>query len=210
MCSATSGSADALAELRSNPRIIDVATAPLFTPAECAQVIDSCDEGAWVPGVVGTATSADAVAGAAVVRRVDPGSKSRVEQPVPGGSRGWIAQRIATRVMEINVEVFGFRVVGFEEPMRVLCYRGRDGDHYRAHLDLGPTYSLRKLAFSVLLSDPASYAGGDLVFGKDPVVAARVQGTVAVFPAFLAHEISPVSRGSRFVVVGWAIGPAFV
>jgi PKHD-type hydroxylase len=198
-----------LAELRSNVRVIDVATAPFLTPSECSDVVASCAPEAWYAGTRRAGTSEDALAGRDPERFIDPSGKSRIEQPLPGGPNGELATRIATRVLEINDEVFGFRVVGFEEPSRVLCYRGEYADHVHDHIDLGPLHPLRKLAFSVLLSDPGDFMGGDLAFSDRVLDVARVQGTLTVFPSFLPHRVTRMTSGSRYVIVGWVLGPTF-
>ena len=198
-----------LAQLASNVRVIDVSTSPFLTPDECRDVIASCAPDAWYAGTRRAGTSADALAGRDPERFVDPSGKSRIEQPLPGGPSGELAQRIAARVLEINDEVYGFRVVGFEEPSRVLCYRGEHGDHVHDHIDLGPLHPLRKLAFSILLSDPAGFDGGDLSFSERVLDGARVQGTLTMFPSFLPHRVTPMTRGERHVIVGWVLGPTF-
>src|SRR4051812_29731839 len=105
-----------LTDLASNVRVIDIATSPFLTADECRDVVASCTHDAWYAGTRRAGTSADALAGRAPDRFVDPAGKSRIEQPLPGGPSGALAQRIAARVLEINDEVYGFRVVGFEEP----------------------------------------------------------------------------------------------
>jgi PKHD-type hydroxylase len=141
---------------------------------------------------------------------VDPETKSRVEQSLPGGAASPIARRIIERVLEVNRDVFGFRVVGLEDPIRVLGYRGTHADHLREHIDVGPVHPLRKLAFSVLLTDPAQFRGGDLVISGRPFEPARVQGVLTVFPSFIAHRVAPIEEGERQVIVGWVLGPTFV
>ena len=70
-------------------------------------------------------------------------------------------------------------------------------------------HPLRKLSFSLLLSDPDTFEGGDLAFPTGPFAAARAQGTLALFPSFLLHRITPVAAGDRHAVVGYVLGPTF-
>ncbi|MDP9387413.1 MAG: 2OG-Fe(II) oxygenase [Actinomycetota bacterium] len=67
----------------------------------------------------------------------------------------------------------------------------------------------RKLSVIVQLSDPDDYDGGRVVFGygQRPSPAPRERGTVLVFPATLAHKVTPVTRGRRYSVTGFAYGP---
>lgn len=196
-----------LAPLRSNPHLCEVAHTPLLTPDECRDVVAALGDD-WVPmrvqvGAGGAGREGGTRGG------VRDDVRRGLQQPVPGGDAGDLARRIAEGVLRVNAETFGFRVVGVEARVAVLRYRGETGDRFLPHMDLGTGSSLRKLSFSLLLSDPSSFEGGDLCFGH-PIADARVQGSLTVFPSYLPHEVSPVTSGIRDVVVGWVIGPAFV
>jgi PKHD-type hydroxylase len=88
------------------------------------------------------------------------------------------------------------------------------GGHYDLHRD-DDVYSRdgtgiqRKLSLSLLLSDPDTYEGGDLLFdGKDEPVT-RKQGSIIVFPSCVPHAVTPVTSGVRYSAVAWARGPYF-
>ncbi|HSH42517.1 MAG TPA: 2OG-Fe(II) oxygenase [Arenicellales bacterium] len=76
----------------------------------------------------------------------------------------------------------------------------------------------RKLSVAVNLSPPDDYEGGELLF-KDtwgqPVEDAetmgkiRQQGSVVVFPSYIVHTVTPVTRGTRCSLVSWILGPPF-
>ena len=70
---------------------------------------------------------------------------------------------------------------------------------------------VRKLSFSVQLSSPDSYKGGDLLLHTDatPAVAPKEIGSVIIFPSFTLHEVTPVTEGIRYSLVGWVTGPAW-
>ena len=65
---------------------------------------------------------------------------------------------------------------------------------------------------TIQLSDSKDYEGGDFKF-FDPVVQSpdpdklRAKGTVLVFPSFLPHAVTPVTKGERKSLVVWADGP---
>jgi PKHD-type hydroxylase len=61
---------------------------------------------------------------------------------------------------------------------------------------------LCKLTFSVLLSDPGDFQGGDLRFAMGSFPEARRQGAISLFPAFVLHQVTPVTSGRRVAVVG--------
>jgi len=202
-----------LGGMRSNPHLTDATTVPLLSPDECAEVLAQLDQGAddggdgWNEMQV-LSSPPDAA---------HPGTQRSVAMPtvrrgrqrdVPGGNSGPLATRITDQVFDVNRRIYDFRLVGVEHPVQLLWYGAESADRYVAHMDIGPVSSLRKLSFSLLLSDPATFDGGDLSFSA-PFPLARTQGTLTIFPSFLQHAVTPVTRGDRFVIVGFAVGPSF-
>jgi PKHD-type hydroxylase len=88
-------------------------------------------------------------------------------------------------------------------------YRYDLGMGYAEHTDLafhGGSAPLRRdIALTVVLSEPSSYEGGDLVF--DPGgMQHRVRGELGdciLYSPDLSHAVEPVTRGSRWVAVSW-------
>lgn len=71
---------------------------------------------------------------------------------------------------------------------------------------------VRKLSFSLLLSDPDTYEGGNLQLlaedGKS-YYAPRKRGTIILFDSRTQHRVQKVKNGVRKSVVGWVCGPRF-
>jgi predicted 2-oxoglutarate/Fe(II)-dependent dioxygenase YbiX len=69
---------------------------------------------------------------------------------------------------------------------------------------------VRKLSFSVLLSDPDTYEGGNLQFldeaGKS-YIAPRQRGAIILFDSRTQHRVQKVTKGTRKSIVGWTVGP---
>lgn len=69
---------------------------------------------------------------------------------------------------------------------------------------------VRKISFSLLLSDPEEYEGGNLQFldenGKT-YFAPRKRGTMIIFDSRTPHRVLKVTKGVRKSIVGWVIGP---
>ena len=63
------------------------------------------------------------------------------------------------------------------------------------------------------LTDPSQYDGGDFQFhqlGDRPDdQELRAQGTIVIFPSYLVHRITAVTRGCRHSLVAWYDGPEF-
>ncbi len=192
--------------LRSNAHIADATTVPLLSAAECAAVIARLADGEWAEMEVWS--SPDPARPGAHRPVATPTVRRGRQRPVPDGNSGAVTARITEQVFEVNRRVYRFRLVGVEDPVQVLWYGADLADEYVAHMDLGPVTSLRKLSFSLLLSDPAAFEGGDLAFGS-PFPLARAQGTLTIFPSFLQHAVTPVTSGDRYAIVGFVVGPAF-
>lgn len=63
---------------------------------------------------------------------------------------------------------------------------------------------------TVLLSDAAEFDGGRFELGAHAGVEAPMQrGDAVVFPSYLRHRVTPVTRGVRVALVGWFTGPPF-
>ena len=62
---------------------------------------------------------------------------------------------------------------------------------------------------SILLND--DYEGGNFEFrGMGEEECLEGEGTVIVFPSFNWHQVTPVTKGTRYSLVAWFVGPPFV
>ena len=64
----------------------------------------------------------------------------------------------------------------------------------------------RKLSMSIILN--SDYEGGAFEF-VDEEVTDLGTGSIIVFPSFLMHKVSPVTKGVRYSLVAWFVGPPF-
>lgn len=84
------------------------------------------------------------------------------------------------------------------------------GGSYQLHVDQAPG-QMRKLTAVAMLSDPADYVGGDLIIRILPhdIPAPKSRGTVVVFPSWVLHYVTPISRGFRQTINLGFWGPPF-
>jgi PKHD-type hydroxylase len=87
-----------------------------------------------------------------------------------------------------------------------LFSRYETGHAYGLHVDDAMLDGRRSdVSFTLFLSDPESYEGGELVLdttlGEEAIKLAA--GSVFVYPATLLHRVAPVTRGVREAAVGW-------
>ena len=119
-----------------------------------------------------------------------------------------IVDRLTELVGKVNAH-YRFDIRGYRDPLLVSTYGIED--HFDWHFDnCEAATSTRKLSISIQLSSPRDYEGGALEFspgGELPF--ARARGSAILFPAYLCHRVSPVTRGSRTALIWWAHGPAF-
>lgn len=123
----------------------------------------------------------------------------------------WLHNKLGEMVNVANKELWGFDISGMHEQIQYAEYLD-DGGHYEWHMDTGPDqFSRRKISITVQLSDPSEYEGGDLQLkinsGHD--ATPKGLGTVVIFPSYLLHRVTPVTKGLRKSLVLWITGPAF-
>ena len=113
-------------------------------------------------------------------------------------------------VLLANREFFGFELNRVSE-FQIAKYS--EGDFFTEHMDMYLSNpSTRKISITVQLSDPQDYIGGDFKFHKDLEFAdgaeeiLRRKGTIIAFPSFLYHQITPITEGVRYSLVGWYEG----
>ena len=69
---------------------------------------------------------------------------------------------------------------------------------------------VRKLSFSIQLSDPDDYEGGNLQLmdeNNKSYIAPRQRGSIILFDSRTPHRVQKVRRGERKSIVGWVVGP---
>jgi len=120
----------------------------------------------------------------------------------------WLYEKVWDTFQAVN-RWFTFDLFGLVDEIQFAKYSRGDG--FGWHLDAGGGQtSTRKLSMSVQLCDEAEYAGGDLEFcACSQLDPCRRRGTIIVFPSFLAHQVTPITRGTRYSLVAWAHGPPF-
>jgi len=111
---------------------------------------------------------------------------------------------------DCNTDYYQFKLSEITENIQYTVYNEDDEGHYDWHLDMGPGKARRKLSLVVQLSDPSEYEGGELQLNTgNIIVAEKEKGTVILFPSYILHRVTPVTKGIRRSLVLWIEGPAF-
>lgn len=114
---------------------------------------------------------------------------------------------------EINRNFFGFDLF-IDPPLGINfnVYSGKDNE-YPYHRDCNtPGSSSDSKLTAILNVSGEPYEGGDfyMFFGQDKKVEEINQtGSLLVFPSFVFHKVSPVTKGTRKTISTWLQGPSF-
>ncbi len=88
----------------------------------------------------------------------------------------------------------------------LLFSRMGPGEGYGRHVDNAwMTGGRADLSFTLAITDPGAYAGGDLLL-ENPAGEERIRlpsGHGIVYPSTRLHQVEPVRQGERLVAVGW-------
>ena len=123
---------------------------------------------------------------------------------------------LASYLATANVEAKWTYILTESEKVQFSIYglQSRYGWHRDTDIKLDDGVPIRKVSVSVQLSHPDDYEGGDFeiknFFGHqldNNKKELRNRGTIIVFPSFLEHQVTPVTKGTRYSLVQWYSGP---
>ena len=149
-------------------------------------------------------------------------------------SSNWLASLVETYMRNMNTMFFHYDLTNMAESHCQYTVYNK-GDYYHWHLDsdinfiysneappvfpdhpAGPNthllqkeYHIRKLSFTLQLSHPEEYTGGELQFnmGEQLVTIPKGYGMLTVFDSRISHRVRKVKSGQRKSFVGWMCGP---
>lgn len=122
----------------------------------------------------------------------------------------WLYEKLGTAVSVANKEYYKFDIVGIVHSLKLLRYvPGEVNGHYTWHADVGSGNSAaRKISIVAMLSNPNEYEGGILEIDNHGVKleASKEQGSLHMFPSYMSHRVTPVTKGERWTLVVWVHG----
>lgn len=144
----------------------------------------------------------------------------------------WIWNTIHYYIEEANKNAGWNFDWDYSESSQFTKYKGTKKQHYGWHTDSWPEpYSMenenqnlkgkiRKLSCIVNLSEPEDYVGGNLQFdlrnnhdyedNENPNIInadfIKPRGSIIIFPSFVWHRVTPVTKGIRYSLVNWCVG----
>jgi PKHD-type hydroxylase len=123
----------------------------------------------------------------------------------------WLYELITKLAIEANDAVWKFNITACLEAIQYTEYYADDLGHYEWHQDIGPSFdaSRRKVSVTIQLSDSDAYDGGDLQIwkgGTEIQTCPRGAGVGVIFPSYMMHRVTDVTRGTRKSLVLWIGG----
>ena len=126
----------------------------------------------------------------------------------------WLFKKIIDEIIDVNGKNFDLQLK-FVEDLQFSEYTEEKRGFYTKHRDCGSKKSLdnyvdiRKLSFTIQLTDENEYEGGELIFhlDKEEKKAPKSKGTIVFFESDILHEVTSVTKGVRHSLVSWVQGP---
>ena len=119
---------------------------------------------------------------------------------------------LTAKMREVNFQYWNW-IIDSWDAFQYTEYDESYKGHYDWHIDYGykevDQPLSRKISFSLGISDKNDYEGGELVTktSENDIPIKLDKGEIFIFPSWMLHKVTPVTKGKRKVVVGWGIGP---
>ena len=131
-------------------------------------------------------------------------------------STHWIGGFLWHYIRMANKDNFLYDISDIENDM-IQYTQYNKGDFYNWHTDMDicdinePDQLVRKLSFTLQLTNEDEYTGGNLEFADFDdstyrFLVPKTRGTVIVFDSRTPHRVTPVESGIRKSLVGWVVG----
>ena len=171
-----------------------------FTKKECKKIIKMGEEAGLAPARVGDAKISEDNNYSNEEHR-----KSEISWIKQTEDSDWMWTKLHNEIIQTNYQYWGFNLKFMDEDAQYTVYNG-DGGHFDYHVDNGQgQLSVRKLSIVVNLNDPKDWEGGELQTYKE-VNAEQALGNMHIFPSYLLHRVTPVTKGIRKSLVLWSGG----
>lgn len=167
-----------------------------------------------IPGVVDPATVATVLsllkgAGFEDGRATASGQAADVKRNLQVEQGSPLRKQLDGHLMQALTQSASFMELAFPKAIAPLTYNRYDvGMFYGDHVDapfLNAGRIRADLSFTLFLSDPAAYDGGELVvrYGAGRFAAKYPAGDLVLYPTTSLHHVAPVTRGLRLAAVSW-------
>jgi len=179
-------------------------TSPLFTPAQCQDIINMGHQQKAEEAKVGHEDRKEG--------KHDTKMRVTTISWIPFKSMPAMYRVIERSMKQVNGNHFGYEGMQITEQAQFTEYP--KGGFYDWHMDAEVNCQVeppvRKISMTILLSPQHEFEGGDLEFmaegNKPPQL---MQGQAIYFCSLIRHRVSKVKKGIRRSLVMWFGGPPF-
>lgn len=143
---------------------------------------------------------------------------SNIKFYYPAEDTAWIFEKLNYIIELNNQHGWNFDLNGYDS-LQYSEYVAEQGGKYDFHADLDYTDrrnaadpQTRKLSLSLILNEPGvDFEGGDfqILVGREAITCPQAKGAVLIFPSWVIHRVTPVTKGVRKSIVVWVTGPKF-
>ena len=152
--------------------------------------------------------------GEAMFNPITDNSRKSIIKWIPNNSTfSGLYNILQNYILESNLSQWNFDITFSIDPIQYTVYNSGNYGKYDWHID--GMNNDRKLSIVIQLTDPNEYEGGDLELyfphPKSPEIfrVPKERGKVIVFPSYLYHRVTPVTKGIRKSLVWWVGGAPF-
>lgn len=123
----------------------------------------------------------------------------------------WLFEKITAIVSLANTYHFKYDITGIIHGLQLINYSSEDEikGHYDWHIDAGSgAPSTRKISFTAQMSSFNDYEGCELIINNhgEEIIGTKERGSVHLFPSYLQHKVTPITKGERYALVIWIHG----
>lgn len=117
-------------------------------------------------------------------------------------------------IINANTSEFGFDLYQIDDNQVLFYNEYKDSKHgeYGWHNDGGDSIANDSKLTAILNLSDEPYEGGDLQLflnGERTIEDFRAPGSIVIFPSFVQHRVTPVTKGTRITLAQFILGPRF-
>jgi PKHD-type hydroxylase len=175
--------------------IVSINKSNLFTAQDCKDILSTCIEELWLPtSIVGN-------------KKIHAGKRQKLR----GDTAGFPFLNIRDVTKAANTNIYDFSLLGIIDQDFPQVFKYAEGDFYDMHIDINSMAVSRKITFMINLSDPSEYEGGRIEFLNVDVDTQIIneQGSCLIFPSYMPWSITPITKGTKHILVGHIHGALF-
>lgn len=174
-----------------------------LTPSECDRIISHAQKGYPSSASIGGSDN-----NSKIVRETRSATIYVLENDE---ENRWLYEKISNIVSIVNTLHFDYDISGITHGIQLIEYSSDEDvkGHYEWHVDAGsgePAH--RKISLTAQLSNPQDYDECNLIINNHAheVIASKERGSIHLFPSYMLHKVTPISKGTRYALVIWIHG----